>query len=130
MAITDTDVNSKIQEEKVEENVKKVGKVLADILDEFEKKHASVGQVRHIGLFSCVELVKNKETREPIVPFNKDTEGLMAKIVGMLKVEGFSTYSHENMILVCPPLIITEAELREAMAIMDKVLDSVDNMVK
>ena len=56
--------------------------------------------------------------------------GVMAKIVGMLKVEGFSTYSHENMILVCPPLIITETELRDAMKIMDKVLDSVDTMIK
>ena len=117
-------------EEKVADNVAAQGKVLAEILDEFEKKHACVGQVRHIGLFSCVELVKSKETREPIVPFNNDKEGLMPKIVGMLKVEGFSTYSHENMILVCPPLTITEAELREAMAIMDKVLDSVDNMIK
>lgn len=118
------------KEEKIEENVNKVGKVLADLLDDMEKKHASVGQVRHIGLFSCVELVKNKATRQPIVSFNHDPEGLMNKIVGMLKVEGFSTYSHENMILVCPPLNITETELREAMAMLDKVLDSVDNMIK
>ena len=54
----------------------------------------------------------------------------MTKIVGMLKKEGFSTYSHENMLIVAPPLIITEEELKEAMAIMDKVLDSVDNMIK
>ena len=118
------------KEEKIEENVKKQGKVLADVLDEMEKKHACVGQVRHIGLFSCVELVKNKATHEPIVKFNSDPEGLMPKIVGMLKVEGFSTYSHENMVLVCPPLNITETELREALAILDKVLDSVDNMIK
>jgi taurine--2-oxoglutarate transaminase len=118
------------KEDKIEENVKKQGKVLADLLDEIEKKHACVGQVRHIGLFSCVELVKSKETREAIVKFNNDTEGLMAKITGMLKVEGFSTYCHENMILVCPPLNITETELREALAILDKVLDSVDNMIK
>ena len=118
------------KEEKIPENVQKQGKVLADILDEFEKKHPSVGQVRHIGLFSAVELVKNKETHEPLVPFNHDPEGVMAKIIGMLKVEGFSTYSHENMILVCPPLIITETELRDAMKILDKVLDSVDTMIK
>lgn len=118
------------KEDKIEENVKKQGKILADILDELEKKHASVGQVRHIGLFSAVELVKNKATHEPLVAFNKDPEGLMGKIVGMLKVEGFSTYSHENMILVCPPLNITEAELREGLAILDKVLDSVDCMIK
>lgn len=118
------------KEENIPENVAKQGKVLADGLDEIEKKHACVGQVRHIGLFSAVELVKNKETRQPIVSFNSDPEGLMAKIVGMLKVEGFSTYSHENMILVCPPLVITETELKEALAILDKVLDSVDNMIK
>ena len=54
----------------------------------------------------------------------------MAKIVGMLKTEGFSTYSHENMILVAPPLTITEEEMKTALAILDKVLDSVDNMIK
>jgi len=48
----------------------------------------------------------------------------------MLKTEGFSTYTHENMIIIAPPLIITEKELRDAMKLMDKVLDSVDNMVK
>lgn len=118
------------KEENIAENVQKQGKVLAELLDDIEKKHACVGQVRHIGLFSAVELVKSKETKEPIVPFNNDAEGLMGKIVGMLKAEGFSTYSHENMILVAPPLIITETELREALAILDKVLDSVDNMIK
>lgn len=118
------------KEDKIAENVQKQGKILADILDDFEKKHACVGQVRHIGLFASVELVKNKETHEPIVSFNSDPEGIMAKIVGMLKVEGFSTYSHENMIMVAPPLIITETELRDAMKIMDKVLDSVDTMIK
>lgn len=118
------------KEEKIEENVRKQGKVLADLLDKIEKKHSSVGQVRHIGLFSAVELVKSKKTREPLVSYNSDLQGLMNKIVGMLKVEGFSTYSHENMILVCPPLNITETELKEGLAILDKVLDSVDNMVK
>lgn len=111
-------------------NVKKLAPVLAALEDEMVEKHACVGQVRHIGLFSMIELVKNKETREAIVPFGKDPEGMMGKILGMLKKEGFATYSHENMIMVSPPLIITEEELRKAMAIMDKVLDSVDNMIK
>ncbi|MDD3349789.1 MAG: aspartate aminotransferase family protein, partial [Eubacteriales bacterium] len=48
----------------------------------------------------------------------------------MLKAEGFYTYSHENMIQVSPPLIITEQEMNEALQILDKVLDSVDNMIK
>ena len=115
---------------KIADNVKAVGKVLAVELDKICEKHACVGEVRHIGLFSAVELVKDKATREALVPFGNDAEGLMGKIVGMLKKEGFSTYSHENMIILAPPLIITEKELLEALAILDKVLDSVDNMIK
>ncbi len=113
----------------VEDNVKKVGKLLGEILEDMLKKHACVGEARYIGLFSAVELVKNKDTREPLVPFGKDAEGLMGKIVGMLKKGGFSTYSHENMIIVAPPLIITEDELKEAMKIMDNVLGEVDKMI-
>lgn len=112
----------------IEANVAKQGKVLAEILDDFSKKHASVGEVRHIGLFSAMELVKD-DKGTPIVAFNEDPEGIMPKIVGMLKNEGFWTYSHENMLVVCPPLIIKEDELRDAMKIMDKVLDSVDKMI-
>ena len=88
-----------------------------------------MGDVRYIGLFSAVELVKDKETKEPLVPYGKDPEKIMPKILGMLAKEGFSTYSHENMLIVAPPLIIKEEELKEAMAILDRVLDSVDKMI-
>lgn len=118
------------EEDKVFDNVLKVGKVLGQLLEELKAKHASVGDVRYIGLFSCLELVRDKTTREPMVPYGKDPEGIMPKIVGMLKAEGFSSYGIENMIHVSPPLIITEEQLREAMKILDKVLDSVDNMIK
>ena len=53
----------------------------------------------------------------------------MPRIIGMLKSKGFSTYSHENMILVAPPLIIKAEELLEAMAILDEVLDFVDTLI-
>ena len=113
----------------IENAMKPAAKALADILDGYVDKHACVGQVRHIGLFSAIELVKDKATRAPLVPFGKDPEGVMAKIIGMLKAEGFWTYSHENMFVVCPPLIITEDEIKEQMAIVDKVLDAVDAMI-
>lgn len=113
----------------IENNMKASAKALADILDGYVDSHACVGQVRHIGLFSAIELVKDKATKEPLVPFGKDPEGIMPKILGMLKADGFWTYSHENMIVVCPPLIITPDEIKEQMAIMDKVLASVDKMI-
>ena len=117
------------KKQNIEENVAKVGAVLAEIEDAMVDAHKSVGQVRHIGLFSAIELVKDKETREPLVPFGKDPEGIMPKIIGMLKNAGVWTYSHENMFVICPPLNITEEELREAMVIVNNVLDSVDQMI-
>ena len=85
------------------------------------------GDVRYIGLFSAVELVKNKGTKEPLVPYGKDPEGIMGKIIGKLKAKGFMTYSHENMILIAPPLIITEQQLLEELAKLDEVLENVDS---
>lgn len=118
------------KEEKLIENSKKMGKVLGKILEDLKAKHASVGDVRYIGLFSAIELVKDKATKEPLVEYGKDPDKKMGKILGMLISEGFWTYTHENMILIAPPLIINEEQLREAMAIMDKVLDFVDSMIK
>ncbi|MCI6820039.1 MAG: aminotransferase class III-fold pyridoxal phosphate-dependent enzyme [Clostridiales bacterium] len=112
----------------IEENVAKQGKVLEDILKDYQEKHRCVGEIRRIGLFSAMEIVKD-DKGTPIVEFNNDPEGIMPKIIGMLMNKGFFTYAHENMIVVAPPLIITEEELTEAMKIMDKVLDSVDKMI-
>jgi taurine---2-oxoglutarate transaminase len=117
------------KDEKLIENSENMGKVLGTLLEDIKEKHASVGDVRYIGLFSAVELVKDKKTKEPIVPYGKDPEKVMKKILGMLQNEGFATYSHENILIVAPPLVITEEELREALAILDRVLDSVDNMI-
>lgn len=107
-------------------NVTKVGAVLADELEALKEKHPCVGDVRHIGLFSCVELVKDKATKEPLVSYGKDPDGTMGKIIGLLKERKFMTYSHENMIFVCPPLIITEEQLREELKKLDEVLSIVD----
>lgn len=110
-------------------HVTQVGKVLGELLEEMKAKHPSVGDVRYIGLFSAVELVKDKKTREPLVPYGKDPEGVMGKILGMLKAKRFMTFGHENMILVAPPLIITEEQLREELAKLDEVLGEVDQMI-
>ncbi|MGN0418476.1 MULTISPECIES: aminotransferase class III-fold pyridoxal phosphate-dependent enzyme [Anaerostipes] len=107
------------------ENSRKVGKVLGEILEEIKQKHACVGDVRYIGLFAAVEFVKDKETKEPLVPY-ADKSGTMGKIVGLLKERGFATFGRENNINIAPPLIITEEELRTAMTIFDEVLDIVD----
>lgn len=111
------------------DNVHKVGKVLGEIEEDLKIRHACVGDVRYIGLWSAIELVKDKTTKEPLVPFGQDPDGTMAKICKMLISKGFFTYTHENTIMVAPPLIITEEQLREAMVIMDEVLTEVDKMI-
>lgn len=111
------------------DNVNEVGEVLGESLEELKKSHACVGDVRYIGLFSAVELVKDKETKEPIVPYGRDPEGIMGRIIGMLKERRFMTYSHENMIMIAPPLIITKEQLLEEMEKLDEVLDIVDKEI-
>ena len=108
---------------------KERGVLLGEILEDLREKHPCVGEVRYIGLFSAIELVKDRATHEPLVAYGSDPEKIMPKILGMLVSKGFSTYTHENCIMVSPPLIITEEELKEAMAIVDEVLTEVDTMI-
>ncbi|MCR5667171.1 MAG: aminotransferase class III-fold pyridoxal phosphate-dependent enzyme [Eubacterium sp.] len=114
------------EDAKILENVNTVGAALAKELDSYKETYRCVGDVRHIGLFSCIELVKDKETKEPIVPYGKDEHKTMPKIIGMLKERRFMTYSHENMIFICPPLIITKEQLLEELEKMKEVLSIVD----
>ena len=105
------------------------GVLLGQLLEDIKEKHDCVGDVRYIGLFSAIELVKNKKTKEPLVEYGQDPEKIMKKIIGMLIGKGFYTYSHENSIIVAPPLIITDEELNKAMTIMDEVLSEADKLI-
>lgn len=108
---------------------KQRGVTLGKLLEDTKKMHACVGDVRYIGLFSVIELVRNKKTKERLVEYGRDSQNTMKKITGMLAAKGFYTYSHENLLMVAPPLIITDQELESAMAIMDEVLNEVDKMI-
>jgi taurine--2-oxoglutarate transaminase len=101
-------------------NVAKSGKVLGDYIATLAGKFKSVGEARQIGLFSQVELVKDKDTKEPF------TVAEAGKVVGLLKAKGFATYNNLNGIMIAPPLIITEDELKAALLIFDEVLAEVD----
>jgi taurine--2-oxoglutarate transaminase len=107
-------------------NVKERGAELKTILAGLKEKHKTVGDVRSIGLMGAVELVKDRASKEPVVPYGQDPEGIMKKINGELAKRGFMTYTHENMVLVAPPLIITREQLSEELAKLDEVLGIVD----
>lgn len=117
------------KEANILDNVQRSGKHLGELLEAMKEKHISIGDVRYIGLFSSIELVKDRNTREPLVPYGKDPDGVMKKIIGKLSAKGFMTYSHENMIFVSPPLIITPEQLDEEFAKLDEVLSEVDEMI-
>jgi taurine--2-oxoglutarate transaminase len=94
-------------------------------------RHPSVGDVRYIGLFAIVELVKNRATREPLAPFNaKASEmGAMAKLGAFFRENGLYTFVRWNNFFCNPPLSITEAELREGIEIIDRGLEITDEAV-
>lgn len=110
------------EEANIADNVKKSGDYLAQRLDQMLEKYECVGDVRHIGLFASVELVKDKKTKEPLVEYGRDPEGVMGKLTAKLKAKGFMTYSHENMLFVTPPLIITVEQLDEELTKLEEVI--------
>jgi taurine--2-oxoglutarate transaminase len=117
------------KEEKLIENARMMGTVLREGLDELRTKHSSVGDVRSIGLFAVLELVKDRETKEPLAPWNAKPHdlGVMAQVPGALRERGLYTFVKWNWIFVAPPLSIDEAELRQGLRILDKVLGITDN---
>ena len=87
-----------------------------------------VGAVRNIGLFGIVELVRNRTTLEPMAPFN-GTSPEMQALGKFFREEGLYTFVRWNYFFTNPPLCITEAELREAFAIIDRGLSMTDKAV-
>jgi len=91
-------------------------------------KHPVIGEVRGKGLFWGIELVKDRETREPLVPFNAAGEAAapVAKLAKAAMERGLYLMTHWNVIVVAPPLTITREELDEGLGILDDVLSLAD----
>ncbi len=116
------------EEDHLIENARSMGTVMRGLLEDLESRHPSVGATRNIGLFGIVELVRNPETREPMAPFN-GTSPEMQALSKFFREEGLYTFVRWNTFFTNPPLCITEAEMREAFAIIDKGLEITDAAV-
>jgi taurine--2-oxoglutarate transaminase len=116
------------EEDKLIERAKATGKVMAKMLADLKAKHPCVGDVRSIGLFGIVELVKDRKTMEPLAPFN-GTSPEMQALGKHFRESGLYTFVRWNGFFTNPPLTITEAELAEAFAIIDKGLDATDKAI-
>jgi taurine---2-oxoglutarate transaminase len=102
-----------------------MGRVMRGLLDDVTRKHPCVGEARSIGLFGIVELVKSRETREPLAPFNGSSPEMQA-LGRFFREQGLYTFVRWNTFFTNPPLCITEDELREAFAIIDAGLTRTD----
>jgi taurine--2-oxoglutarate transaminase len=109
-------------------NAARMGEVLKGLLADLEKKHACVGAVRSIGLFGIVELVKDRKTRQPLAPYN-GTSPEMAAIGKYFRQEGLYTFVRWNTFFTNPPLCVTEEQLREGFAIIDRALEATDRAI-
>jgi taurine---2-oxoglutarate transaminase len=116
------------EEDKLLERARKMGVVMKQMHQELKSKHPSVGDVRSIGLFGIVELVKDRKTMEPLAPFN-GTSPEMQALGKFFREEGLYTFVRWNGFFTNPPLTITEAEMAEAFAIIDKGLHITDKAV-
>jgi taurine---2-oxoglutarate transaminase len=116
------------REEGIVEHAAEMGGAIADELRGLEDRHPSIGEVRGLGCFWGIELVRDRETREPLVPFNATGEAFapVARVAKAALERGLYLMTHWNVVMVVPPLTITREELDEGIGILDEALALAD----
>lgn len=109
------------------ENSERMGKQLRKGLLDLAENHPSVGEVRGTGLHQVIELVKNRETREPMSGWNQPMSEAMRRVAGSLRADGMSTFVKWDWIFCAPPLIIDEKQIDEGLSVLDKALSIADD---
>src|SRR5258708_9567192 len=105
-----------------------MGAIMKRVGGELQAKHRSVGAVRSIGLFGIFELIRDRKTRQPMAPFNGTSDEMVA-LGKFFRENGLYTLVRWNTFYTNPPLCINEPQLREAFAIIDRVLEITDKAV-
>jgi taurine--2-oxoglutarate transaminase len=118
-----------MRDERIIEHAAAMGGVLKRMLTDLGEAHPSVGDVRNIGLFGIIELVKDRKTKEPMAPWNGSSPEMNALKKYCLD-HGLFLYTHWHTVLIIPPLIITEEQLQEGFQVLEKALEIPDAAVK
>jgi taurine--2-oxoglutarate transaminase len=118
-----------MQEDQLIEHTHQMGPILHKMLTDLGEQHPSIGEVRSIGLFGIIELVRNRKTKEPLAPWNSSSLEMTALRKELLD-KGLFIYPHWHTLLIIPPLIITEEQLAEGFAILDAALSITDKSVQ
>ena len=112
-------------EEKMVEHAAEIGQnVIKPALEALAAKHKVIGEVRGLGVFWAIELVKDRATREPLAPYGGSSPA-MGELMAACKNAGMIPFMNFNRIHICPPLNVSEAELNEGFAILDTALASI-----
>ncbi|HEY7226349.1 MAG TPA: aspartate aminotransferase family protein [Micromonosporaceae bacterium] len=117
------------KEEGIVEHARQIGEeVIGPALHDLAERHPSVGEVRGLGVFWALELVRDRGTHEPLVPFNAAgaTAGPMNEVASACKQRGLWPFTHFNRVHVVPPCTVTADEVREGIAILDEALAIAD----
>ncbi|MFQ5793541.1 MAG: aminotransferase class III-fold pyridoxal phosphate-dependent enzyme [Candidatus Bipolaricaulia bacterium] len=114
------------RDENLIERSGEMGKVLRAGLNDLAESHPSIGEIRGTGLHHVIELVKNRETREPMSGWNQPASEAMRAVDSTLRELGMSTFVRWDWIFCTPPLIITEEQIKEGLDIIDQALTKAD----
>ncbi|MGQ4438495.1 aspartate aminotransferase family protein [Streptomyces violaceoruber] len=127
-AATVATINVMAEEGVVERAARLGAEVVEPALRELAERHPSVGEVRGTGMFWALELVRNRETREPLVPYNATGQAAtpMSAFAASAKAHGLWPFVNMNRTHVVPPCNVSEAELKEGLAALDTALSVAD----
>jgi taurine--2-oxoglutarate transaminase len=121
------------KEEGIIEHARSLGRdVIGPELRALQERHPSIGEVRGLGVFWAIEMVRNRETREMLIPYNAagaDSKP-MNDIVAACKARGLWPFTHFNRIHVVPPCTISAEDVRHGISILDEVLEIADALVE
>ena len=114
------------------ENTVAMGKYIDARMEELKKKHPSIGDWRNTGMLGCIELVKNRKSKEPMAPYNAkpDEMTVMNKVAARLKDLGMYTFVRWNYIFVAPPLCINKEQVDEGLAMISDAISIADGYVQ
>jgi len=121
------------REENIVENSRVLGIKLLSELEKMKQRHPSIGDVRGLGLFAAIEFVRDRKTREPVVPWTVENyekkNPTMSAILAQMKADGVMGYNRWNVLFVAPPLCITEEQLMEGLTVVDRAVAIMDDFV-
>jgi taurine--2-oxoglutarate transaminase len=117
-----------IEEGNLVENAAKMGVYMEEKVAKLAEKHPSIGDFRNTGLLGCIELVKDRETREPLAPWNASGDDMKPtlRMQAKMKELGLFTFVRWNFIFIAPPLIITKEQIDEGLKIISEVIEIAD----